>query len=130
MNNPMNSKVGDIVRKAFYAGVGLASLAGEKAGTTWKEAQPQVQKVLDELVSRGEMTAEEAQKVVADLRQQMTTAKERDTPEAEATEPRKIEILEDGEEDGDAPEAAEVKGLRKQVDVLRQQLESLKRRNS
>jgi polyhydroxyalkanoate synthesis regulator phasin len=51
---------GDIVQKAFYLGVGLASYAGEKAGGKLAELRSQAQKLADEMVSRGEMTTEEA----------------------------------------------------------------------
>ncbi len=48
---------GDIVQKAFYLGVGIASLAGEKAGTTIAQLRIQAQKLADELVARGEMSS-------------------------------------------------------------------------
>jgi hypothetical protein len=32
---------GDLVQKAFYLGVGIASYAGEKAGTTFTELRSQ-----------------------------------------------------------------------------------------
>jgi hypothetical protein len=61
---------GNIVQKAFYLGVGLASYASEKAGGTLGELRVQAQKLADELVERGEMTTEEARKLVDDLMQQ------------------------------------------------------------
>jgi polyhydroxyalkanoate synthesis regulator phasin len=45
--------LGDLVQKAFYLGVGIASYAGEKAGGTLKDAKDQAQKIVDELVARG-----------------------------------------------------------------------------
>jgi len=58
---------GGIVQKAFYLGLGLATVAGEKAGETLGELRTQASKLADELVERGEMTTEEAKKFVDDL---------------------------------------------------------------
>lgn len=55
---------GDLVQKAFYLGVGIASYAGEKAGMTLTELRSQAQKIADEMVARGEMTTEEAKRLV------------------------------------------------------------------
>ena len=54
----------DLFQKAVYLGVGLASYAGEKAGTKLTELRAQAQKLADELVARGEMTTEEARRMV------------------------------------------------------------------
>lgn len=83
---------GDLVQKAFYLGVGAASLAAEKAGTTLAELRAQAQKLADEMVARGEITADEAKRMVDDMvsRAQQAPA----TPEAsKPSEPRRIEIL-------------------------------------
>lgn len=116
--------LGDIVQKAFYLGVGLASYAGEKAGSTLKEVREQGQKIVNELVERGELTAEEAQQLLNSMMQQAqeqaTTTTDPATPE-----PRRIEILDD--DDTAATEVQEAEALRKQVEELRQQLDSLKR---
>ena len=37
---------GNLVQKAFYLGVGLASYAGEKTGDTLKDAREQAQKIV------------------------------------------------------------------------------------
>jgi polyhydroxyalkanoate synthesis regulator phasin len=58
---------GGIVQKAFYLGLGLATVAGEKAGETLGEIRTQASKLADDLVERGEMTSEEARKFVDDL---------------------------------------------------------------
>ena len=55
---------GDLVQKAFYLGVGIASYTGEKVGGTLKDVRGQAQKLVDEMVARGEMTADEAQRLV------------------------------------------------------------------
>lgn len=114
---------GDLVQKAFYLGVGIASYAGEKAGTTLKDVRVQAQKLVDELVARGELTAEEAQQMVNDMVGRAQNAAETKVN----SEPRQIEILDDTEEtspeDAEAVQAAE---LRRQVDMLRKELEQLK----
>ncbi len=116
---------GDLVQKAFYLGVGLASYAGEKAGSTVVELRGQVQKLADELVARGEMTTEEARKMVEDLmqqaQQQKAAAPEPDTPK----EPRRIEIMDDDEEGGAIDNPEEIAALRQQVDFLQEQLRHL-----
>ena len=64
---------GDLVKKAFYLGVGVASYAGEKAGVTLKDLRDQTQTIVNELVARGEMTAEEAQRLINDMVNQAQT---------------------------------------------------------
>lgn len=124
--------IGDLVQKAFYVGVGIASYAGEKAGSTLKDARAQTQKILDELVARGEMTAEEAQKAINDMMQQAQQQAAAGVAAEESSEPRRIEIIEDGEEaEGTEPslEEREAAALRQQVEALRQQLETLKQKS-
>ena len=97
---------GDIVQKAFYLGVGLASYAGEKAGGKLAELRSQVQKLADEMVAKGEMNTEEARRFVEDMmkqaQQQPTSGQ---TPEKTApSEPRRINILDDDEEEANGKE--------------------------
>jgi polyhydroxyalkanoate synthesis regulator phasin len=124
---------GDIVQKAFYLGVGLASYAGEKAGGKLTELRSQVQKLADEMVAKGEMNTEEARRFVEDMMkqaQQQPTSEQ--APEKTApSEPRRISILDDEEE----PTVKETKTENKEnvnnVDQLRDQVlklqEELKR---
>lgn len=116
---------GDIVQKAFYLGVGIASYAGEKAGSTISELRSQAQKLVDEMVARGEMTAEEAQRTVNEMvnraQQAGSTAREADIPQ----EPRRIEILDDAESTV-VTEEQQTEELRRQVEALRQQLNEIK----
>ena len=114
---------GDLVQKAFYLGVGLASYAGEKAGGTLAEVQQQAQKLADELVARGEMTTDEAKRMVDDMvrRAQSTAPTVEPQPPAE---PRRIEILED---DPSPAEAAKAEALRQQVESLQNELRRLQR---
>ncbi|MBW4467474.1 MAG: phasin family protein [Pegethrix bostrychoides GSE-TBD4-15B] len=87
---------GDLVQKAFYLGVGAASYAAEKAGTTLSELRVQAQKLADEMVARGEMTAEDAKRMVDEM---VTQAQ--DPTATPPAAPRRIEILTD-----DQPETA------------------------
>ncbi|AFZ24280.1 hypothetical protein Cylst_2036 [Cylindrospermum stagnale PCC 7417] len=121
---------GDLVQKAFYLGVGLASYAGEKAGGKLAEVRSQVQKLADEMVAKGEMNTDEARRFVEDMMkqaQQPQTSAE--TPEKTSpSEPRRIEILEDDEEPtvkNTAPD--NVDQLRQQVLELRDELNRLQR---
>jgi polyhydroxyalkanoate synthesis regulator phasin len=128
------SGFGDAVQKAFYLGVGIASYAGERAGSTLGELRGQAQKLVDEMVARGEMTAEEAQKFVNDI----VNRAQAEMPAGDAPPtPRRIEILDD--EPGEAtevtestettatsPDAAKAEELRSQVEALRAELERLK----
>ncbi|BAU08760.1 hypothetical protein NIES592_20300 [Fischerella major NIES-592] len=113
---------GDIVKKAFYLGVGLASYAGEKAGGTLSEVRSQIQKLADEMVARGEMTTEEARRFVEDMMKQAqqqsatTTTEEPTTP----SEPRRIEIIE--EDDQPTAKDSQTKNSDDNVDQLRQQV--------
>ncbi|MDD1415130.1 phasin family protein [Dolichospermum sp. ST_con] len=127
---------GDIVQKAFYLGVGLASYAGEKAGGKLAELRSQVQKLADEMVAKGEMNTEEARRFVEDMmkqaQQQPTSGQtpEKTTP----SEPRRIDILEDDEEPTVKTATKEntknvdnVDRLRDQVLELQEELKRLQR---
>lgn len=116
---------GDLVQKAFYLGVGAASYAAEKAGSTLSELRVQAQKLADELVAKGEITAEEAKRMVDDMviRAQQTPPS---SPNEKPAEPRQIEILEEDEPAPD-PEAQAVENLRNQIAQLQDELQRLKR---
>lgn len=81
----------DLVQKAFYLGIGLASYAGEKATGKLAELQPQLQQLADEMVRRGEMTAEEARRWVEARMQEASSPPP--AADAPSQEPRQIEIL-------------------------------------
>lgn len=116
---------GDIVQKAFYLGVGIASYAGEKASGTIAELRSQAQKLADEMVARGEITAEDAKRMVDEMvnRAQRATTDAPPTT-SEPTAPRRIEILTDDEEPSSPKEAD---NLRSQVEQLQEELRRLKR---
>ncbi|MCY7277051.1 MAG: hypothetical protein LH702_25820 [Phormidesmis sp. CAN_BIN44] len=120
--------LGDLVQKAVYLGIGVASYAGEKAGEKLGELRVQVQKLADEMVDRGEMTAEEGRRFVDEM-----VSRAQQTPTVELTdkkpaEPRKIEILDD-DEDPKSPSAppSGVDAMRQQVIDLQEELRRLKR---
>ncbi len=119
--------LGDIVQKAFYLGVGLASFAGEKAGTTLSQVRSQAQKLAEEMVERGEMSTDEARKFIDDMvskaqQQQAEVQGQQEKP----AEPRKIEILDDDEEPVKA-EGKEADTLRSQVEALQEELRRLQK---
>ena len=109
---------GEIVQKAFYLGVGFASYAGEKAGETLSDLRVRAQKLADEMVARGEMTAEEAKRYVDDWVQR--AQQQSSSPEAseQTVEPRPIEIVDEEE-----PESGQADD---EVDSLHQQVLDLK----
>ncbi|MGB3613582.1 MAG: hypothetical protein WBA10_07280 [Elainellaceae cyanobacterium] len=122
--------LGDLVQRAFYLGVGMASYAGEKAGKTLAELRVQAQKIADEMVERGEITADDARRLVDDMvrRAQMADGQNPDSASVtvdvdakdakDSQQPRPIEITDDDDDVGD---------LRQQVDKLQDELRRLKR---
>lgn len=119
---------GDVVKKAFYLGVGVASYAGEKAGDTLKDLREQTQGIVNELVARGEITAEEAQRLVNDMVDRAQDAAA--TSPENLPQPRPIEILDDDAADVSDAADSQTAVLREQVAALRQELENLKHKSS
>ena len=125
---------GNLVQKAFYLGVGAASMAAEKAGSTIQDLREQAQDVADEMVQKGEINAEDAKKFVNDMVEKAqnkmpsgANAKSDSTSE-QPKEPRRIEILDDEEEtpaEGNT-KAQEAADLRQQLEELQQELKDLK----
>lgn len=120
---------GNLVQKAFYLGIGAASVAAEKAGSTLHDLREQAQSVADEMVQKGEMNSEEAKKFVNDMvkqaQQRVPAAKK--PPEAKTegvNEPRRIEILDD--EEPNSSQENEAEKLRQQLEELQQELKNLK----
>lgn len=114
---------GDLVQKAFYLGVGAASYAAEKAGITLSELRVQAQKLTDEMVARGEITAEDAKRMVDEM-----VSRAQQTPPVEpeqSTQPRRIEIF--VEDDPSTASTQPVDDLRQQVAKLQEELRQLRR---
>jgi polyhydroxyalkanoate synthesis regulator phasin len=124
--------LGDIVQKAFYLGVGLATAAGEQAGEKFSSIGVQAQKLADEMVAKGEITTEEARKLVDDMvksaqQQNLNQAKSNNTERAQKTnEPRRIEIVADGESPSSSQSPENISDMRKQVEALQEELKRMK----
>jgi polyhydroxyalkanoate synthesis regulator phasin len=124
--------LGDIVQKAFYLGVGLATAAGEQAGEKFSSIGSQAQKLADELVAKGEITTEEARKMVDDMvksaqQQNLNQSQSGGTERAKKTsEPRRIEIVSDGEPSTPAQSPEDISDMRKQVEALQAELKRMK----
>ena len=95
----------NIFQKAFYLGVGIASYAAEKAGDRLQELRQQAQKLainqdfpqqlqelVDDMVTKGKITTEEARKFVDEI-SSLAHAKPQTTVQKEHREPRPIEII-------------------------------------
>jgi polyhydroxyalkanoate synthesis regulator phasin len=113
---------GDLVQKAFYLGVGIASYAGEKASSTLAELRSQAQKLADEMVARGEITAEEAKRMVDEMVSRAQQPPTTPTSTSEKSEPRRIEILSDDEPAPEAKPETKTEAKSEPVDDLRQQV--------
>jgi polyhydroxyalkanoate synthesis regulator phasin len=121
---------GDLVQKAFYLGVGIASYATEKAGSTLGELRSQAQKLADEMVARGEITAEDAKKMVDEMvsRAQQQPPVQSSKADSQSGQPRRIEILsEDDPVTPVAPTDRAADQLRDQIIKLQEELERLKK---
>jgi polyhydroxyalkanoate synthesis regulator phasin len=124
--------LGDIVQKAFYLGVGLATTAGEQAGEKFSSIGSQAQKLADELVAKGEITTEEARKMVDDMvksaqQQNLNQVQNNSTERAKKTsEPRRIEIVAEGEASSSAQSPEDISEMRKQVEALQAELKRMK----
>lgn len=123
---------GNLVQKAFYLGVGAANLAAEKANTALQDLRLQGQKIAEEMVERGEMSTEEAKAFVDNLIQRAQNQTQVSVnPKEPPKEPRRIEILDDEEEPTPPPTAstpdpaADLDGLRAQVERLKNELKNL-----
>jgi polyhydroxyalkanoate synthesis regulator phasin len=126
--------LGDIVQKAFYLGVGIAASASEQAGEKLSGLRVQAQKLADEMVAKGEITTEEARKMVNDMlesaqQQNLDQAQNNSTSDRpmKDREPRRIEIVSDGEEEAKPSGSTEnVSDMRKQVEALQEELRRMK----
>lgn len=125
--------LGDIVQKAFYLGVGLATAAGEQAGEKLSSIGVQAQKLTDEMVAKGEITTEEARKLVDEMiksaqQQNLNQVQNSTTDRPQKTnEPRRIEILTDNEPASSPTDSPEnISQMRKQVEALQEELKRMK----
>jgi polyhydroxyalkanoate synthesis regulator phasin len=129
--------LGDLVQKAVYLGIGVASYAGEKAGDKLNELRDQMQKMADEMVERGEMTAEEGKKFVDDMVKKAQQQPGSGGPvKPPAAAPRPIEIMDDesvtttaaiSQPTPDATPNIDIDGMRRQVQDLQDELRRLRK---
>ena len=122
----------DLVKKAFYMGVGFADYAQEKAGTALAEITTQAQHLADEMIARGEMNVEEARKFVDEMVQQaQQDIFEASGNQPEQKEPRIIEIVteEESESSDNSPQkdSPNVDELKAQVQSLKEELQQLRK---
>ncbi|OKH35286.1 hypothetical protein NIES2119_21205 [[Phormidium ambiguum] IAM M-71] len=120
--------LGDLVKKAFYLGVGVAASAAQSASEKLAELREQSQKLADEMVAKGEITTEEAKRLVDEMvnrAQQQPIESSNNSNTSNRSEPRPIEIS----SDEDLPVKADgqnVDNLRQQVMQLQEELRRLK----
>lgn len=120
----------DLVKKTFYLGVGAATYAGEQASNTLKDLQKaspgfrhlqeQVQALVNGLVERGEVTAEEAQKIMNEWVKRYRAHPDGASPQAPY--PGSLD-------DQSVVPTDPLSGLRQQVTNLRQELDNLRRKS-
>ena len=126
---------GDMAQKALFLGIGLASYAGEKANETLSEISDRAQELADEMVARGEISAEEAKRMVDDAIQRAQEAvpgggPSPDAPPQENRGPRPIEVIDITDEDDGGASASgnpDVQTMRDEVQALEEELRRLKR---
>ena len=101
----------NILQKVFYLGVGIASYAAEKTGDRLQELKQQaqqlainqdfpqqLQELVDDMVTKGKITTEEAKKFVDEMSSLAQQQLEK-TVQEEPREPRPIEIITEDEEE-------------------------------
>lgn len=101
----------NLLQKAFYLGVGIAGYAVEKANDKFQELKQQVQniantpdfpqqlqKIADDMVSKGKITAEEARTFVDDMVKQHQNQTIKNDTASQSSQPRPIEIITDEED--------------------------------
>lgn len=102
----------NLLQKAFYLGVGMASYAVEKANDKFQEFKEQaeklasnpdftqqIQKMAEEMVNKGKMSAEEARNFVDEMmKQAQSQTSNNKSKEETSNQPRTIEIVSDDEE--------------------------------
>ena len=138
----MERNLANLAQKALYFGMGLASFAADKASAAARSApvhfvqlRQRAQKITDELVKRGEMSAEDAKIYMDDLMQrapkQVKDIQEQEDPPTSG--PRKIQIDDMG--DGDEQESTAIQltdsaRLRQEIDALEAELEKLQQQDT
>ncbi len=127
-----DNPIANFAQKALYLGMGLAAVAADnaakvagRAGSRLFELRKQAQALVDELVERGAMTAEEARAYM----DAMAANANRKVQEGQTGGPRKISIDDIGDEEdeaGTAIELSEAARLRQQIAQLQAELDRIK----
>jgi len=121
---------GNLVQKALYLGVGLASYAGEKASETFTDLPTKLQQLADDMVARGEMSTEEARRAVESLLQQ-AQGNPVGNEASQDNEPRRIDILDaEIEPDGNESNNPNLDAMRQEVERLQDELRRLRDRSN
>ncbi|MFQ3585205.1 MAG: hypothetical protein SNJ85_09820 [Cyanobacteriota bacterium] len=128
-----DNPIANFAQKAFYLGMGLAAVAADnaakvagKAGSRLFELRKQAQALLDELVERGAMSAEEARAFMDTM---AANANRRAEEPRQGSGPRRISIDDIGDEvdeAGTAIELSEAARLRQQIAELQAELDRIK----
>ncbi|MEN9201819.1 MAG: hypothetical protein Q6J46_10765 [Thermostichus sp. DG02_2_bins_29] len=131
-----DNPIANFAQKALYLGMGLAAVAADnaakvagRASSRLFELRKQVQALVDELVERGAMSAEEAR---AFMDAMAINANRRVEPR-QAGGPRKInidDISDEEEKAGNAIELSEAARLRRQIAELQAELDRIKKQSS
>lgn len=109
----------DFVKKAFYLGVGVAAYAGEQAGQKVAEIQERAQQLADEMIKRGEMSTEEANRWLNQFSSIPTPVSVEEAPYPE--QPLTIELVTEDEEESPTSSS----DLHEQVSELEEELRRL-----
>lgn len=126
-----NNPIANFAKRAFYLGMGLAAVAADnavkvasKAGNHLLELRKQAQALVDELVERGAMSAEEARAFMDAL----AAHAKRKAQEGQTGGPRRIRIddISEEEEGSTAIELSEAARLRRQIAELQAELDRIK----
>ncbi|MCJ2542433.1 hypothetical protein [Thermostichus vulcanus] len=127
-----DNPIANFAQKAFYLGMGLAAVAADnaakvagKAGSRLFELRKQAQALLDELVERGAMSAEEARAFMDTM---AANANRKGEP-GQGSGPRRIsidDIGDEADEAGTAIELSEAARLRQQIAELQAELDRIK----
>ncbi|MGQ9838531.1 MAG: hypothetical protein ACUVRV_11375 [Cyanobacteriota bacterium] len=127
-----NNPIANFAQRAFYLGMGLAAVAADnaakvasKASSRLFELRKQAQALVDELVERGAMSAEEARAFMDSV----AANANRKAQEGRASGPRRISIDDIGneaDEAGTAIELSEAARLRQRIAELQAELDRIK----
>lgn len=133
----VGKNLAEFAQKAFYFGMGLANMAADKAAavanqapTQLAELRKQAQQLVNELVERGAMNADEARTFMDTVVNKRASAKEEGTSTS-GPRPIRIDDIDEeseasGSESSTALDLTEAARLRQQISELQSELDRLK----